>query len=1591
MSSFVHLHVHSEYSLLDGACRVDTLCQTAERQGAPGIALTDHGVMFGAVEFYDTAKKIGLTPIIGCEAYIAPRGRLDRSVRDEAHITLLAASDVGYKNLTTLISKGFLEGYYYKPRIDMDLLAKYNEGLIVLSGCMSSLVSAPLLKNDYATAKNNAKAFGDIFGDRFYVEIMRHGMPEEDAINDGLIKIARELNYPLVATNDSHYLTQGDAQAHDVLLCIGTGKTVQDTSRMKFFSDQFYVKSAEEMRELFADVPEACDNTLEIVKRIDITIPEKIFYLPDYPVPRTPAEDVAGVLIGAAGLERGSLGAAVTDDAAGLFSDIDPNRDIAMSAEDYLRLVCEQGLTQRYGERAKNDAALRERLEYELSVINTMGFASYFLIVWDFIKYARDRDIPVGPGRGSAVGSVVSYCLKITDLDPLKFGLIFERFLNPERISMPDIDTDFCVERRDEVIRYVTDKYGKERVAQIVTFGTMAARAAVRDAGRALGVPLPDVDRVAKLIPSGPGGLTIPQALEQIPELGVLYNHDPQIRKLLDTAKSIEGLARNASTHAAGVVISKNPLTDHVPLVKIGEDGINTQYDMSMVERVGLLKMDFLGLRNLTVMKAAMDEIRRTVNADFDIARIPDDDKKTYDLIARGETLGMFQLESDGMKRICVEMKPNALEDVIALVALYRPGPMEWIPDYIAGKLGRKKPTYIHPKLEPILAETYGIACLRAGTPVWYADGTMKPIENVQPGDEILTFDKGDVRPGRAAKVWPSGKKKLLRITLSTGTVIECSEDHRFPTPVGDVMARDLRENRAYKQRSTYLYTEPRSILFEAWSLRCTQPEWEIGEDRAYLLGILLGDGHLVGTSPDVACATKAQADEIGRRLRDAFGARTTVFFNTRAWYVRPAFDTTPKPTPLTVWFDEIYGDRSWRTKSGQKCLPLQTNRLVERDRIALLRGLWDSDGSFGNSVYFRSTSPEMVRQVAQLLGSLKISYYVRPTAVYVMDRSRFADIVGMPTLPDKHYMVERQRNRLPVLTRDLQSNLGNSVAVAEYTARKCLKRASSAALTKVLPASTYLSRIPAFWDAYAKTYEALYLGATRPVFIDSIEEAAYDECFDLQMEDQASPYFLASGTVTHNCYQEQILRIARDLAGFTMGQADELRKVVGKKQKEKIPQYKEKFIKGCGENDIPSDVAERVFAFIEPFAGYGFNKAHAVAYGWIAYQTAYLKANYPLQYFAALMSSVRDKTDKLVEYIDEAKKMGIAVLPPDVNASLVDFAVVGNDIRFGLAAVKGVGENAVRAVLDVREKGGPFADLFDMVKRVDLKAVNRKVYEALIKCGALDPLPGNRAQLLDALDGALEVAAREVRDREMGQASLFGMIEDAHPSLAPALRPLPAPTTMEQLQWEKETLGIFVSGHPLADVTEALGRTGAVPIRDLRNLEDDSAVKIAGLVTAVRRTLTKAQSQMLIATVEDTTGAVECVVFPKQYADLQMRFIEDAIVVITGRLRLRERRGSTPGEEAPLELNVSVNDVQPFDRNSVRNAAPPPDGWHVTVTSREHIDSLAVLMSEWSGPTPLVMHINGTTVQRTVAPDRRVRERLVAIVGEPNVREGAP
>jgi len=1079
-SSFVHLHTHSEYSLLDGACRTKEIASSAAEFGMPAVALTDHGVLYGALEFYFDVKAKGVKPIIGCEMYVAPRGHRDRSARDEYHLTVLAANKAGYRNLLKLVSIGFLEGYYYKPRVDLDLLSQHHEGLIVLSGCLGGAVAQALTRGELDTARSLARDYKAIFGDLYFIEIHNHHHPMEDRIRPALFSLAKEVGARPVASNDFHYLRRDDAAAHDVLLCIGTGKMVADTERLKFENDQFYFKSAEEMRELFVDAPEACDTTLAIADMIDLDLETTSFAIPAFPVP-----------------------------------------DGHTSDNDYLRSLCSAGLRARYGEPT---AEQHQRLDYELEIISRMGYASYFLIVWDFIRYAREQGIPVGPGRGSAAGSIVAYTLAISDVDPLRYNLFFERFLNPDRISMPDIDTDFCFERRDEVIEYVTKKYGADRVAQIVTFGTMAARAAVRDVGRVMGVPLPDVDRIAKLIPNIPTNpVSIQQAIDTVPELTSVYQRDPQARKLLDTAKRVEGLARHASTHAAGVVIAPGPITDYAPLARLGDNDINTQYSMEWVERVGLLKMDFLGLRTLTVLEAAAQEIRRTADPQFRIENIPLDDPKTYEALSAGQTTGVFQLESAGMRRYIAELKPTRIEDIIAMVALYRPGPMDWINDFIAGKHGRRKITYLHSKLEPILEETYGVAV-----------------------------------------------------------------------------------------------------------------------------------------------------------------------------------------------------------------------------------------------------------------------------------------------------------------------------------------------------------------------------------------------------------------------YQEQAMQICRDLAGYSASQADEMRKVIGKKIKEKIPIERKKFINGCVSNGLDEQLATKIWQFIEPFAGYGFNKAHSVCYGLLAYRTAWLKANYPLAFMAALLTSVKHNTDKLVEYLADCTQRKLRVLPPDVNESGPDFTVVGNAIRFGLTAVKNVGEGAVREIIEKR-KGGAFTSLADISSRVDCRIVNRRVLESLVKAGALDGLPGNRNEQLAGLDAALEYGQHGAAQRALGQTSLFGAEGGSGGLPPPSLPSREPPSSAVRLAHEKEAIGVYISGHPLADKADELARRTTHAIATLREQPEDETVVIGGVVTTSRRVVTKAGGQMLVAKLEDLTGTVEVVVFPKWFPDLSPLLLDEAIVVIKGKVKERRTIGKPAGYVEPKaadeeklerpEVSLQALEAWPFNQARYLNS----------------------------------------------------------------------
>lgn len=1043
---FVHLHVHTEYSLLDGAARIKDLVRAASEMGMQALAITDHGVMYGVMDFYKEAKSRGIKPVLGCEVYVAPRSRFDRvpQVDDSPyHLVLLAENELGYRNLLKLVSFAYLEGFYYKPRVDKDLLRKYSTGLIALSACLGGEVAGLILKDQPQKAKEAALTYREIFGpENFFLELQDHGLAEQCRVNNTLIEIGRDTGIPLVATNDLHYVRQSDARVQDVLLCIQTGKTLVDTSRMSFGTDEFYLKSAAEMEMLFGDYPEALANSVKIASRCNVDFSFGETHLPVFNVPD------------------------------------------GYTLDTYLAEKCTENLPKYY---PKPSEEVKKRLEYELSIIRQTGFSGYFLIVADFCAYARSHGVIVGPGRGSAAASMVAYLIGITTVEPLQFGLLFERFLNPERISMPDIDIDFAPEGREKVIEYVIAKYGSERVAQIITFGTMAAKAAVRDVGRALGLPLSQVDKVAKLIPNEPK-ITLERALETVPDLAQLYQENSEVHELLDLAKAVEGMPRHSSTHAAGVVIAKEPVMSYLPMQKTSDGVVITQFPMKTVEEIGLLKMDFLGLRNLSIIDGTLRLIRQNHGIDIQLNQIAMDDEMTYKLLATGDTTGVFQLESSGMRSILRELKPTVFEDIIAVNALYRPGPMEQIPEFIKRKNGEAI-SYLHPALEPILANTYGI-------------------------------------------------------------------------------------------------------------------------------------------------------------------------------------------------------------------------------------------------------------------------------------------------------MV----------------------------------------------------------------------------------------------------------------YQEQVMQIARDLAGYSLGRADLLRRAMGKKKKEIMDEERRNFVYGIksdtGETIIPGAVnlgvaesnANAIFDQMAKFAEYGFNKGHATAYAVISYQTAWLKANYPLEFMAALLSSVVGSPDKVSFYIEEARKIGIDILPPDVNESQEDFSISSGNIRFGLAAIKNAGIGAVQMVIRERMEQGKYASLLDFCQRVDAKVLNKRVLESLIKSGAFGSTGLNRAQLLQMLEPCIEAAQARQRDKASGQISLFdfGGTDPVMPIQVPNAAEF---SQKEILAMEKELLGLYLSGHPLQEVSQQVKELTSHRIIDLPGCEDGTRVILAGVVTACRKTVTKKGEAMAYFALEDLSSGIEVLVFPRTFLKYGQLLRDDLLVVVEGRL----------------------------------------------------------------------------------------------------------
>lgn len=1111
--SFTHLHVHTEYSLLDGSSKIKELVARVKELGMDSIAITDHGVMYGAIDFYRACLAEGIKPIIGCEVYVAPNSRFDRGQGDNEryhHLVLLAENDVGYHNLMKIVSRGFTEGFYYKPRVDYEVLEMFHEGVIALSACLAGEVSYNLRKNMFEDAKAAACRLRDIFGEgNFFLEIQDHGIPEQKTVNQGMLRLSAETGIPLVATNDIHYIFAEDEKAHDILLCIQTQKKVMDENRMRYEGGQYYCKSEEEMRALFPYAQEAIDNTHKIAERCNIEIEFGHYKLPVFPVPE------------------------------------------GYTAWEYLQKLCYEGLDRRYGTPSQE---LKERLTYELDTIKGMGFVDYFLIVSDFIKYAKDNNIPVGPGRGSAAGSIVAYCLDITDIDPIKYSLLFERFLNPERLTMPDIDIDFCFERRQEVIDYVVRKYGKERVVQIVTFGTMAAKAVIRDVGRALDMPYAQVDSVSKMIPTELG-ITIDKALNYNSDLKKLYDSDEEIKYLIDMSRRLEGLPRHSSMHAAGVVISKDPVDEYVPLSRGSDESITTQYTMTTLEELGLLKMDFLGLRTLTVIQNAVNLANRTLPKEkqFKIEDINYEDKHVYDLISSGKTEGIFQLESAGMKNFMKELKPANLEDIIAGISLYRPGPMDFIPKYIKGKNESDSIVYDCPQLEPILSPTYG-----------------------------------------------------------------------------------------------------------------------------------------------------------------------------------------------------------------------------------------------------------------------------------------------------------------------------------------CI------------------------------------------------------------------------------VYQEQVMQIVRELAGYSFGRSDLVRRAMSKKKASVMEQERKNFVygieeegvPGCVNNGISEVVANKIYDEMIDFAKYAFNKSHAAAYAVVAYQTAYLKCYYPVEFMAALMTSVIDNSTKVAEYIYSCRQMGIEILPPDINEGEAAFTVAEGKIRYALSAIKGLGRPVIDEVVRERKEGGKFKTLKDFASRLSGKEVNKRTVESLIKAGATSSLTGTRKQLMSVYVQVLDAVAQEKKNALTGQLSLFDFATEE----AKEDYDIPLPNVGEYdkdqlLAFEKEVLGIYVSGHPLEEYEPLLQKNATNSTLDFIldaetnevKVEDGSQVVLGGIITSKTIKTTRTNSMMAFITLEDLFGVIEVIIFPRDYEKYKHLLVEDNKILIRGKTNVEEDR----------DAKLICSEIVPFDEVQKTLWIKFPD----VSTFTDEEEDLYKLLSPYDGSTGVIIY----------------------------------
>ncbi len=1393
MSQFCHLHCHSEYSLLDGMSRIEEMVKRAKELDQPAIALTDHGVMFGAIEFYRAARKHGVKPIMGVEAYLAPRRMQDRDPkldRQRFHMLLLAQNQTGYQNLLKLSSVAQLEGFYGKPRIDRDTLAAHAEGLIATTGCLAAEVPRTLIDQGEEAAYRKLDWFLSVFGrERFFLELQPHDIPELRTVNRTLIDWSKKHGIGLVATNDVHYVRREDAGPHDVLLCIQTRENLSSAKRMRLTPDgSYYITSYHEMMGVLGDYPDALRNTLHIAEQCEVDLDMRGYHLPQFLLP-------AGY-----------------DD-----------------AEMYLRALVQQGVVERYGaERTQHDPELRERVERELGIIHNMGFDNYFLIVWDLCRHAAEADIWWNV-RGSGAGSVVAYTLRITNIDPIKNDLIFERFLNPARVSMPDIDIDFPDDQRSQMIEYTVRKYGSDKCAAIITFGTLGARAAVRDVGRALEVPLSEVDRVARLVPNVPGkpvqlkkllfdDATAEEWPTEATDLREVYAQDETIRNLLDTAVLLEGQTRHASTHAAGVVISDRPIVEYAPLhrpTKGNDSGPIqqvVQFDMNIVESIGLLKVDFLGLATLSVMRRACELIAQRHERRLDLNTIPYERcpgnpeldatiLPAYQLLQAGHTVGVFQVEGAGLRQTLQEMRPDQFEHIIAAISLYRPGPMEYIPTYIRRMHGQEKVSYHHPKQIPILQNTFGICVSGDALVIDAGSGKRLRLDEAGtlPGLTIQGVDaQGQQAVGRVTHWIDSGHKPVFQMTLRNGSRIKVTAEHRLLTERG---------------------WQPLNRL----------------------------------------------------RVGDAVGVPSQLF---------------PPDEPLQA---DREGLRHLARSVGERNAPVPPFVFqLDNEAIAFfLASLWERDGSVGaTQCHYQSGSFRLAEAVQTLLLRLGI-----PSTLH-----------SDPCIGEE----SGESYRVTVLEADRLAPLLQPAAGQAYALPGSYPFPSAA-------------EPPARGAALAGPTTDLSLDVAWQEIV-AIEPVGVEHVYDLTVEGLHS--FVANNVIVHNCvYQEQIMRMATDLAGYSPGEADLMRRAVSKKKAKDIEYHKQIFVDGASRNGISSETAEAIYGDIEFFARYGFNKSHAADYAVITVQTAYLKAHYPVEYMCALLEIEFDDTTKVPVFINECRRLGIEVLPPDINASGTKFTIEVNAkkelpegdfrrwaIRVGLGAIKNVGLGAVEQIIAEREANGPFQSLDDFCERVDLRHLNRRVIECLTKVGCFDEMVrpiapvAPRETVLAVLDRMMGVSGQMHEAAEVGQLSMFDMMAatSQHVTRSSVLRPLPNVSHVDPKQRlldEKELLGLYISEHPLQQVAEQVGSNITCFCGEINAEQVGQSVVIAGLLTRQRVITTKNGDRMAFIKLEDLQGEIEVVVFPRSYEQAKEFLVEDNILLVRGRVEARGERMSVLAE----------------------------------------------------------------------------------------------